>query len=78
MMGGRRHGSHTMAGVGHNHSFPHMLNLSYREYGISSSTGTSINSRLYTVECSRVSLQMQLSAVQLGWRMWRFRVLALR
>ena len=46
-----------------------------RDY--TSSTGTSISSRLYTVECSRVSLQMQLSAVQLGERMWRVRVLAL-
>eukprot|EP01048_Picozoa_sp_COSAG05_P024557 COSAG05_NODE_5828_length_1078_cov_1.981614_1_plen_60_part_10 len=41
-MGGHRHGSHTMAGVGHNHSFPHMLNLSYREYGISSTCSTAV------------------------------------
>ena len=36
VMGGHRHGSHTMAGVGHNHSFPHMSNLSYPEDRISS------------------------------------------
>ena len=35
-MGGHRHGSHTMAGVGHNHSFPHMSNLPYPNPGISS------------------------------------------
>ena len=29
VVGGHRHGSHTMAGVGHNHSFPHMSNLAY-------------------------------------------------
>ena len=37
-MGGHRHGSHTMAGVGHNHSFPHMSNLSYPEDRISSTS----------------------------------------